>query len=357
MSGEQTGTPTREAFAAGSFGRAGHGRPGLRPLSVAPMMDWTDRHYRYFLRRITRCVLLYTEMVTTGAIIHGDRDHLLGFNDDEHPLALQIGGDDPASCAESVRIAEAYGYDEYDLNVGCPSDRVQNGAFGACLMADPERVRRIVEAMKGATEKPVTVKHRIGINGRESYEELAEFVEHVAQAGADRFIVHARIAVLEGLSPKENRNIPPLRYEDVYRLKEDFPTLPIEINGHVASLAEVHEHLRRVDGVMIGRAAYDNPFLLSEADRELFGSSQPPPTRKEVAQAMIPYVEQVAARGRGRRTVYRHMLGLFAFKPGARRFRRVLSDPRVDEKPAGEAIAEALSGIPQDVLDARGAYG
>ena len=331
--------------------------PVRRPLSIAPMMDWTDRHYRYFARRLTRHVLLYTEMITTGAIIFGDRDHLLGFHEDEHPLALQIGGDDPEACAESVRIASAYGYDEYDLNVGCPSDRVQNGAFGACLMAEPDKVARIVAAMKRVTDRPVTVKHRIGIDGRESYEDLAAFVGRVREAGPDRFIVHARIAVLAGLSPKENRNIPPLRYEDVYRLKEEFPDVPIEINGHIDSLAAVREHLARLDGAMVGRAAYDNPYFLAGADRELYGSTAPVPSRREAAEAMIPYVESVVAGGRSPRNVYRHMLGLFAHQPGARRFRRVLSDPRVDEASVSETIAEALDGIPQAVLDARGPSG
>lgn len=318
------------------------------PLSVAPMMDWTDRHYRYFMRRITRETLLYTEMLTTGAVRFGDRDHLLGFHEEEHPLALQIGGDDPAACAEAVRVAEDYGYDEYDLNVGCPSDRVREGAFGACLMADPDRVSRIVSAMKRTTEKPVTVKHRIGIDGRESYDHLAAFVRRVAEAGADRFIVHARIAVLSGLSPKENRNVPPLRYEDVYRLKEDFPGLSIEINGHVDSLTAARQHLQRVDGVMIGRAAYDNPYLLAGADREFYGRGGRVPTRREVAEAMIPYVEQVVASGRSPRTVYRHMLGLCAFQPGARRFRQVLSDPRADERPVARTVMEAVSAVTEN---------
>lgn len=327
------------------------------PVSIAPMMDWTDRHYRYFMRRITRRVLLYTEMITTGAIRFGDRDHLLGFHPDEHPLSLQIGGDDPDACAESVRIAEAYGYDEYDLNVGCPSDRVQNGAFGACLMADPDRVARVVEAMKSATDKPVTVKHRIGIDGRESYYDLADFVSRVSATNADRFIVHARIAILAGLSPKENRNVPPLRYEDVYRLKEDFPTLSIEMNGHIDSLEAIKKHLELLDGAMIGRAAYDNPYFLASADRELYGSTEPVPSRREIAEAMIPYVEKVAAEGRSPRNVFRHMLGLFAFCPGARRYRRVLSDPRVDEADVGDTIREAMSGVPAEVLDARGTDG
>jgi tRNA-dihydrouridine synthase A len=356
---EETAAVTKRTDSVGPSRRSSdeHAVPGptSHPLSIAPMMDWTDRHYRYFMRRITRHVLLYTEMVTTGAIVFGDRDHLLGFHADEHPLALQIGGDDPEACAESVRIAEDYGYDEYDLNVGCPSDRVQNGAFGACLMADPDKVARIVGAMKRVTDKPVTVKHRIGIDGRESYEDLADFVSRVLEAGPDRFIVHARIAILSGLSPKENRSIPPLRYDDVYQLKDAFPHVPIEINGHIDSLPAVHEHLMRLDGAMVGRAAYDNPYFLATADQELYGSTAPVASRREVAEAMIPYVERVCAGGRSPRTVYRHMLGLFAFAPGARRYRRVLSDPRVDEAAVSETIHEALAGIPQHVLDGRGA--
>ncbi len=330
------------------------------------MMEWTDRHYRYFARRLTKYALLYTEMITTGAIIHGDRDWLLGFDPAENPVALQIGGDDPAACAESVGIAEAYGYDEFDLNVGCPSDRVQSGSFGACLMADPERVARIVDAMKGATSRPVTVKHRIGIDGRESYEEMADFVRTVASAGADRFIVHARIAVLNGLNPKENRSIPPLRYDDVYRLKEEFPEIPIEINGHIAGVAAVRHHLQRVDGVMVGRAAYERPFWLRDVDEALYGAagataaSRAPrdpgrradtPTRRRVIEEMIPYIEAVQARGRHPRVVLRHMLGLFADRPGAKAWKRALSgklDPGMD---VGAFIHGIVSRLPGEVLD------
>ena len=314
-------------------------------VSVAPMMEYTDRHYRYFLRRITQRALLYTEMITTGAIIHGDRDWLLGFHPDEHPLALQIGGDDPAACAESVRIASLYNYDEYNLNVGCPSQRVQQGAFGACLMAEPRKVARITRAMKEATDRPVTVKHRIGINGRESYDQMRSFVETVAEAGADRLIVHARIAVLGGLSPKENRSIPPLRYADVYRLKREIPQLTVEINGQIASTAEMRRHLERVDGVMIGRAAYDNPWLFSNVDREFFGDRNAPVSRAWVIEQMIPYIEQVRREtGRHPRAVLRHMLGLFAFQPGTRRWKRQLSgpiDPEVDVARLLESAADA----------------
>ena len=231
------------------------------------MMDRTDRHFRFFLRRITRHTLLYTEMVTTGAVIHGDRERLLGFDLREKPVALQLGGDDPRALAECARIGEGFGYDEINLNVGCPSDRVQKGRIGACLMAEPERVADGVEAMRAAVSIPVTVKHRIGIDHLDRYEDMARFVTTVAAAGSDRFTVHARIAWLQGLSPKENRDIPPLRYDDVYRLKREHPDLSIEINGGVRSLDGVEEHLREVDAVMIGRAACDDPYLFAEADR------------------------------------------------------------------------------------------
>ncbi|TVR30025.1 MAG: tRNA dihydrouridine(20/20a) synthase DusA [Spirochaetaceae bacterium] len=321
-------------------------------VSVAPMMEYTDRHYRYFLRRITRCALLYTEMITAAAIIHGDRDWLLDFHPQEHPLALQIGGDDPAACAESVRIASLYNYDEFNLNVGCPSDRVQEGAFGACLMADPHKVARITRAMKDATDRPVTVKHRIGINGRESYDQMRSFVETVAEAGADRLIVHARIAVLGGLSPKENRSVPPLRYHDVYRLKRELPQLTIEINGQIATVEQMHGHLNHVDGVMIGRAAYDNPWLFADVDREFFGRQHEAPSRGAVIEQMIPYIEQLRSEtGKHPRAVLRHMLGLFAFQPGARRWKQHLSGPIDHDVDIVALLNRATAALPDDVLD------
>lgn len=330
------------------------GNPALPSyrVSVAPMMEYTDRHYRYFLRRITRCALLYTEMITAAAIIHGDRDWLLGFHPQEHPLALQIGGDDPAACAESVRIASLYNYDEFNLNVGCPSDRVQEGAFGACLMADPHKVARITRAMKDATDRPVTVKHRIGINGRESYDQMRSFVETVAEAGADRLIVHARIAVLGGLSPKENRSVPPLRYHDVYRLKRELPQLTIEINGQIATVEQMHGHLNHVDGVMIGRAAYDNPWLFADVDREFFGRQHEAPSRSAVIEQMIPYIEQLRSEtGKHPRAVLRHMLGLFAFQPGARRWKQHLSGPIDHDVDIVALLNRATAALPDDVLD------
>ncbi len=328
------------------------GTPAVRtpPVSIAPMMEKTDRHYRYFIRRITRSTLLYTEMVSAAAIIHGDRDHLLAFDESEHPVALQLGGDDPRELASALRIAEAYGYDEYNLNVGCPSDRVQNGSFGACLMARPGRVRDLIAAMRAETSKPVTVKHRIGIDGRESYEELLDFVDTVSCAGPTRFTVHARIAILSGLSPKENRTVPPLRYDDVYRLKRERPDLQIEINGHIETLVQVDEHLSRVDGVMIGRAAYDNPWLFADVDARYYGAESGSRSRREVLEAMIPYIERWRAAGWPARNIVRHMLGLFAFQPGTRRFKQALSGREINEDPVG-VIRRAMSQVRPEVLD------
>jgi tRNA-dihydrouridine synthase A len=316
------------------------------------MMEKTDRHYRYFVRQITRHTLLYTEMVTSGAIIHGDRDHLLGFDLIEHPISLQLGGDDPDELAQSIRIAQEYGYDEYNLNVGCPSDRVQHRNFGACLMATPDHVKTLMSAMRGATDKPVTVKHRIGIDGRESYDELRSFVETVNEAAPDRYTVHARIAILDGLSPKENRSVPPLRYEDVYRLKSELPHLQIEINGGIHTLDEAAGHLEQVDGVMIGRAAYDNPWMLRDADSRFFAGEAPGalPTRDAVVAAMLPYLREWQARGWHPRSILRHMLGLFAFQPGARRFRQLLSGPMASDADGAGLLLAAIAQIPDRVL-------
>ena len=302
-------------------------RGTLRPLSVAPMMKCTDRHYRWFMRRITRHTLLYTEMVTTGAILHGKRLDALDFHPDEHPIALQLGGDDPSALTECARIAEDRGYDEVNINVGCPSDRVQNGCFGAALMARPERVADCVAAMRAAVAIPVTVKHRIGIDDLDRYEDMANFVRIVAASGADRFTVHARKAWLQGLSPKENRTIPPLRYGDVHRLKADFPDLHIEINGGIRSLDVTEEQLRHVDAVMIGRAAYDDPWLFADADRRIFGDRDAAtPTRSDVLDALAGYCDEQVAAGERLHRITRHVLGLFAGVPGARRFKRHLSE-------------------------------
>jgi tRNA-dihydrouridine synthase A len=290
------------------------------------MLEWSDRHFRYFLRLISRHVLLYTEMVTTAAILRGDRARLLKFHPLENPLAIQLGGSDPAALAECATIAEDLGFAEVNLNVGCPSDRVQNGRFGACLMAEPELVAECMAAMKAATALPVTVKTRIGIDDRDSYEELAHFVGTVADSGCRTFIIHARKAWLKGLSPKENREIPPLRYDVARRLKQDFPVLDIVLNGGVASLDEAASHLQDFDGVMIGRAVYHNPYLLADADRFLFGDDHPLPSRHQVLDAFIPYVEEELAQGTRLQAIARHILGLFHGAPGGRLWRRHLSE-------------------------------
>jgi tRNA-dihydrouridine synthase A len=317
------------------------------------MMDRTDRHFRSFLRRITRHSLLYSEMVTTGAVLHGDRERLLGFGEEEHPLALQLGGDDPVALAECARIAEGLGYDEINLNVGCPSDRVQRGRFGVCLMAEPERVARAVESMRAAVALPVTVKHRIGVDDLDRYEDMERFVRIVAQAGCDRFSVHARKAWMSGLSPKENRTVPPLRYGDVYRLKQAHPGLDIEINGGFRTLAEVREQLEHVDGVMIGRAAYEDPYALATADVELFGDDREPATRREIVERFVPYVETWLGRDLFLSKITRHMLGLFAGRPGARAWKRTLSEKAHREGAGIDVLLDALSAVPAEVLDER----
>jgi len=320
-------------------------------LSVAPMMDWTDRHDRYFLRLISKRTQLYTEMVTIGAILHGDRPKHLDFSKEEHPVVLQLGGSEPEKLAECARIAEQWGYDEVNLNVGCPSDRVQNGMFGACLMAKPDLVARCVEAMRGATRLPVTVKHRLGIDDLDSYELLTQFVRTVHGGGCDTFIVHARKAFLQGLSPKENRDIPPLRYELVRQLKTDFPRLTIVLNGGVKSLEDARAHLEWADGVMIGREAYQNPYMLAQADALIFGEQHPAPTRRQVVEALMPYVEELLSRGGHLSWVTRHILGLFAGLPGARGWRRVLSERACKPGAGMEVLRDALAQVPERVLD------
>jgi tRNA-dihydrouridine synthase A len=312
------------------------------PLSIAPMMDWTDRHYRYFMRQITRHTLLYTEMVTSRAILHGDREKLLGFSEIEKPLVLQLGGDNPQELAECAKIAEEMGYDEINLNVGCPSERVQQGNFGACLMANPELVGECMEAMISSVKIPVSVKHRIGINGRDSYEELADFVKTVAESGCRRFIVHARIAVLQGLSPRENRTVPPLRYEDVYRLKADFPGLMIEINGGIKTLEEVAEHLQVVDGAMLGRIAYENPYLFAGADAMFYNSCQPVPNRREIIEEMVPYLCRCQEKNIPVNRVLIHMLGLFNNQPGSKIWKRYLSENMHKKGKGPEILREVL---------------
>jgi tRNA-dihydrouridine synthase A len=321
-------------------------------ISVAPMMEWTDRHCRYFLRQISRHALLYTEMVTTGAILHGDRARLLAYDPAEHPLAIQLGGSDPAALAECARIAESLGFDEVNLNVGCPSDRVQSGRFGACLMAEPDLVARCVEAMRTAVSIPVTVKSRIGIDDQEEWPALSGFVRTVSEAGCTRFIVHARKAWLTGLSPKENRDIPPLRYDLVYRLKEERPDLDIIINGGVASLEETDRHLDRVDGVMLGRAAYQNAYLLAEVDRRYGDGNLIPPTRHEIVQAMESYVAAELAAGTPLAAMTRHMLSLFQGIPGARAWRRHLSENAHRPGAGLNVLRDALARVPLPALHA-----
>jgi tRNA-dihydrouridine synthase A len=314
---------------------------------VAPMMDWTDRHCRFFHRLISRRARLYSEMVTAQAVLRGNRPRLLAFSPEEHPVALQLGGSDPARLAEAAAIGEAHGYDEINLNVGCPSDRVQEGRFGACLMAEPALVARCVEAMRHRVGVPVTVKCRIGIDQQDSEADLERFVTTVAAAGCRTFMVHARKAWLEGLSPRENREVPPLDHARVWRLKGAHPELQIILNGGVGSLEEAEAHLARVDGVALGRAAYQNPYLLAEVDRQLFGEVGPPPSRQAILEALMPYAERHLAAGGRLNNITRHILGLYAGRPRARAFRRQLSElaPRpgagIDVLRAALAIAEA----------------
>lgn len=329
----------------------GSGQRGVtRPLSVAPMMDRTDRHFRLLLRLVSRHTLLYTEMVTTGAVIHGDRRRHLDFDAREHPVALQLGGDDPGALAECARMAADWGYDEVNLNIGCPSDRVQNGHFGACLMAHPGRVARAVEAMRAAVDLPVTVKHRIGIDHLDSYEHMLGFVDTVAAAGCDRFSVHARVAWLQGLSPKENRTVPPLRYDDVYRLKRERPALVIEINGGITALEEAAEHLRHADAVMIGRAAWDDPWLFAEADRRFFDPLAPHSTRRQVVTDFLDYLEERLAAGDLLHHIVKPLFNFFTGRPGARAFRRHLSENLHREGAGPETVRHALARIPDPVL-------
>lgn len=315
-------------------------------LSVAPMLDWTDRHCRFFHRQLTRRTLLYTEMITTGALLFGDAPGHLRYNEAEHPVALQLGGSDPAALGRCARLAQQYGYDEINLNVGCPSDRVQNGAFGACLMATPRLVADCMKAMLDAVPTPVTIKHRIGIDEMDSYDALTRFMGTVAESGCETFIIHARKAWLQGLNPKQNREIPPLDYETIYRLKQEFPDLEIIINGGVETLDEAETHLARVDGVMIGRAAYHNPWMLADADRRLFGAENPVKSRAEAVEAMIPYLEAYLREDGGKAShVTRHMLGLFNGRPGARKWRRSLSENAVRRDANAGLLEEALQHV------------
>ena len=312
-------------------------------FSVAPMMDWTDRHCRVFHRLMTRRARLYTEMLTTGAIIHGDRKRLLGFDASEHPVALQLGGSDPRDLAAAARIGEDFGYDEINLNVGCPSDRVKDGRFGACLMAEPALVAACVDAMKRTVGIPVTVKCRIGIDDQDPEAALDALARGAIAAGTDALIVHARKAWLNGLSPKENRDIPPLDYNRVYRLKASLPDVPVVINGGVASLAEARRHLGFVDGVMLGRAAYQEPWRLLTADPELFGEAAPHATMKDALEAMMPYIERELAQGVRLHSITRHFVGAFHGVPGARAFRRYLAENGVRPGAGVSVLRDAIA--------------
>lgn len=322
------------------------------------MLDWTDRHCRYFLRQLSSHCLLYTEMLTAHAILQGDRQRLLAFDAVEHPVALQLGGSDPAALAEAARIGADTGYDEINLNLGCPSDRVQSGRFGACLMAEPETVAACVTAMLNAVCVPVTVKTRIGIDNRDSYAELVQFIDMLADSGCRTIIVHARKACLQGLSPKENRSVPPLRYDRVYRLKSDYPELEIIINGGIKTLAEVHTHLQHIDGVMLGREAYHNPWVLAAIEAGLFGEATPASSRQQVIDRMLPYIDRELMQGTALKHITRHMLGLYQGMPGARAWRRYISEhahwPDADSRVLTSAIA-AMTAAGGNTQPVRGA--
>lgn len=311
------------------------------------MLDWTDRHERYFLRLISSYTLLYTEMITTGALIHGDRERFLAYSPQEHPLAIQLGGSDPADLAICARMAEEAGYDEVNLNVGCPSDRVQSGMFGACLMARPQLVADCMAAMIDAVNIPVTVKHRIGIDEDDSVEQLFEFVETVAAAGCKTFIVHARKAWLKGLSPKENRDIPPLRYEVVHELKRSMPQLEIIINGGICDLETTAQQLEQVDGVMMGREVYHNPYILAEVDKRFYDAAAPVRSRHDIVEALLPYAEKELSEGVRLHAITRHILGLFNGLPGARKWRRHISENAPRDNASVEVIRDALRFVSQ----------
>jgi tRNA-dihydrouridine synthase A len=314
-------------------------------FSVAPMMEWTDRHCRYFLRQLSRHCRLYSEMVSTAALRRGDPHGMLAFHPAEHPLALQLGGSDPCELATCARLGQAQDYDEINLNLGCPSERVCTGRFGACLMAEPARVAECVAAMSSAVDVPVTVKTRIGIDGQQSYEAMAAFVERLAAAGCRAFIVHARTAMLQGLSPRENRRVPPLRYDLVYRLKETFPELTIVLNGGITELEQAQAHLRRCDGVMLGRAVYHNPYALAGVDARVFDDPRPVGKRAHIATRMLPYIEQELSAGTPLKQITRHMLGLFHGVAGARIWRRHLSEHVLRPGAGPEVVLGALAAV------------
>lgn len=317
-----------------------------RRFMVAPMMDWSDRHCRYFHRLLSQQAVLYSEMVTTGALIHAEADRFLRYNIEEQPLALQLGGSNAAELAQCSKMAEDYGYNEVNLNVGCPSDRVQNNMIGACLMEHPQRVSDCLEQMQAAVDIPVTIKHRLGIDDMDSYNELKEFVDVVRQSGCKVFIIHARKAILQGLSPKENRDVPPLKYDWVYRIKQEYPELEVHINGGIKTIEQCHTHLQHVDGVMLGREAYQNPYLLAEVDQAFYGSTAPIIGRKEAALAMIPYIEGQLEQGVSLNHIVRHMLGLFHAQRGGKQFRRFISENAHKPGASIEVLLAALERVP-----------
>ncbi len=314
----------------------------MTKISIAPMMAWTDTHYRVLMRLMSKHLVLYTEMLTSPAIIHGDRHYLLGYDPSEHPVAVQLGGSDPHELAECARIVSDMGYDEINLNVGCPSDRVQSGFFGACLMLKPQVVADCVAAMQAVTKVPVTVKTRIGVDDQDSYQLLQAFIQTMAQAGCKEFTIHARKAWLSGLSPRENREIPPLKYEWVYQLKQDFPHLKFMLNGGVKTVAEIQAQLDKVDGVMIGRAAYEHPYTMATIDQLIFNESRAPLTQQEIITAYSPYMAQQLKQGVRLRTLIRHLLGFFQAQPGARQWRRYLSEHGGDDASGIKVIEHAL---------------
>lgn len=321
-----------------------------RRFCVAPMLDWSDRHCRVFWRLLSKQTVLYTEMVTTGALLHGDAERHLRFSDEEHPLALQLGGSDPADLAKSVRLAKDWGYDEINLNCGCPSDRVQNGFFGACLMARPSLVADCVKAMKDVSDIPITVKHRIGIDDQEGYGPLQEFVAAIDEAGTDAVIVHARKAWLQGLSPKENREIPPLNYDFVYQLKQDFPALDVIINGGIHTLDDAISHLDHVDGIMMGRSAYQQPYILGDVDSVFYQAESTTRDRLAVLRAYYPYVESQLSSGSKLNHMSRHLLGLFNGEPGGKLYRRYVSQHAHQQGAGVEVLEGAAHIIEQELL-------
>lgn len=317
------------------------------PISIAPMMDYTDRHFRYLFRLISTKVLLYSEMITAKAIIHGDRNYILGHSQIEHPLVLQLGGDNPLELAECAKIGQDYGYSEINLNVGCPSDRVKDGNFGACLMKTPDIVHKCIEAMKKAVSIPVTLKHRIGLDSMDKYEDLYNFVKQIENSGCDRFIVHARIAILKGLSPEQNRKIPPLRYHDVYRLKEEFPHLHIEINGGIKTFDEVDQHLSKVNGVMIGRAAYDHLYMFMEADSRYYNQEYIKKSRKQILLEYIPYINNYLKSSPKAKAIHamKHTVNMFNNYPNSKLFKRVLSENMYKPDTKGELLLKAIEFV------------